>query len=471
VRRGLITWLTATRYWSFPASVLPVLTVTAWCFWSHGGGDLVNAALSAVVMVCLHAAANVLSDCRDFESGVDGKNSPNGVTWIHDGTFRVSELLKLAVMLAGTGVAIGLVVAVRGGWPLMGIGAAGLVIALGYSFLKFHALGDVAVFLSFALLPALGVGFAVTGVWLSQTVIVAAVPGLLTMSILQANNMRDVVSDGQSGCRTVPSLIGRSAAVALYVAEVVLPFAIVVAAMFWGIFPYASVAVFLALPQVVRVVKRVRYGDGRGLADLDRESAFLQLMFGGLFAASFAVGRLNFWLQLSLASVLLLTLVVRQGGLVNFRGVCWGREIPLGCVLALSLWLVFWVGDVASRVAFPFAGAQIDAVYALGSGMPKPLVALLLLALIGPAEELFWRGLVQRRLAECWGPNTAMLMTAFAYAAVHVWSLNFMLIGAACVCGLFWGGFYRLWPRHLPALVISHALWDVLAFVLFVFPR
>jgi len=41
------------------------------------------------------------------------------------------------------------------------------------------------------------------------------------------------------------------------------------------------------------------------------------------------------------------------------------------------------------------------------------------------------------------------------------------LAGAAGVCGLFWGALYRFFPRHLLALVISHAAWDVAVFVLF----
>jgi hypothetical protein len=56
-----------------------------------------------------------------------------------------------------------------------------------------------------------------------------------------------------------------------------------------------------------------------------------------------------------------------------------------------------------------------------------------------PAEEIFWR--------------------------VHVPSLNPMLILAAMVCGIAWGGLYRLFPKQLPAILVSHALWDAAAFV------
>jgi membrane protease YdiL (CAAX protease family) len=48
---------------------------------------------------------------------------------------------------------------------------------------------------------------------------------------------------------------------------------------------------------------------------------------------------------------------------------------------------------------------------------------------------------------------------------VHLPSGNFMLIMAAMVCGIVWGGLYWLMPKNLKAIIISHALWDAAAFV------
>ena len=59
----------------------------------------------------------------------------------------------------------------------------------------------------------------------------------------------------------------------------------------------------------------------------------------------------------------------------------------------------------------------------------------------------------------------AFAITAVIYALVHIWSFNFMLIMAALVAGLVWGLVYRLCPKALPALIVSHAVWDALIFV------
>ena len=136
-------------------------------------------------------------------------------------------------------------------------------------------------------------------------------------------------------------------------------------------------------------------------------------------------------------------------------------------IIASLLYLLFWVGDKLSQELFTFARPQVDSIYQMKDGTPSWLIALLLLFIIGPAEELFWRGYVQRTLTQRWTANTGFVVTTLIYTAVHLPSMNFMLIMAAFTCGFCWGLLYRLFPQHFPAIVLSHALWDAAAFVWF----
>ena len=61
----------------------------------------------------------------------------------------------------------------------------------------------------------------------------------------------------------------------------------------------------------------------------------------------------------------------------------------------------------------------------------------------------------------------AMLVGVMIYTLVHFFSFNFMLIMAALVCGAVWGGLYWLFPNRLPAIILSHALWDAAVFIWF----
>ena len=143
------------------------------------------------------------------------------------------------------------------------------------------------------------------------------------------------------------------------------------------------------------------------------------------------------------------------------------KNLLLGLAIAIALWCVFWVGDKASTWLFDFARPQVNLIYGMKAGESPWLISALLLFLIGPAEEIFWRGYVQRRLSLRYSPNVGFLLATACYTLVHVASLNFMLIMASMVCGIAWGGLYRLFPHRFPAIVLSHALWDAAVFVWF----
>ena len=146
----------------------------------------------------------------------------------------------------------------------------------------------------------------------------------------------------------------------------------------------------------------------------------------------------------------------------------WGMmSLSAGAGIAAGLWGVFWAGDQISSLLFDFARPQVDSIYNMKEGTPAWLLSALLLLWIGPAEELFWRGYVQRRLTQQWNPNAGFAVTALVYALVHAPSCNFMLVMAAGVAGVVWGGIYRFFPQRLGALVVSHALWDAAVFVWF----
>ena len=145
------------------------------------------------------------------------------------------------------------------------------------------------------------------------------------------------------------------------------------------------------------------------------------------------------------------------------------KQIVAGLCIAFVLWWVFWIGDKVSQMLFSFARPQVDMIYSIRDGSNPTVIALLLLCIIGPAEEIFWRGFVQRRLMARFNPNVGFVLATACYTLVHIWSFNFMLVMAAMVVGGCWGLIYRFFPHSLVALIVSHAIWDACAFVLFPF--
>lgn len=175
--------------------------------------------------------------------------------------------------------------------------------------------------------------------------------------------------------------------------------------------------------------------------------------------------RLNFWLVMAAA-----TAVLSAAGLLLQRGRL--REIYafrpshvlIGLASALILYAVFWVGNLVSTQIFPFARPEIAGIYSTRAQASPLVVGLLLLLWVGPAEEIFWRGFVQERLYARYGTTGGYLVASLVYAAIHVFAFNFMLFMASLICGLFWGAMYLKYRSVWPGL-ISHAVWDVLIFV------
>lgn len=178
---------------------------------------------------------------------------------------------------------------------------------------------------------------------------------------------------------------------------------------------------------------------------------------------------LNFWFTMATSGVILSTMSLalspelRNSLRDNFR---WS-DLPLGVALGAMLWGIFWVGDKVAVWMFPFADGEIGSIYSMRDGMNYLTIGVLLLFVVGPAEEIFWRGFVQERFSQKWSPTLGFILTTAIYALCHIWAMNFMLIVAAAVAGGVWGLLYRLRPERIWTLVISHAVWDVAVFLLF----
>lgn len=198
----------------------------------------------------------------------------------------------------------------------------------------------------------------------------------------------------------------------------------------------------------------------------------LALVGAALFAPLFAVqsaGPLDFWLWIAASAgvATALAFAIDRGLAHELRRevarIPW-RAAGWGALSALPLYALFFVGVALVRRVLPFAEREINVVYALKEGVPTARIVLLLVFVIAPAEEIFWRGSLQRLAMTRWGALSGCLGAAAVYAAVHATSGNLLLVAAAGICGLFWGAMYARW-RSLPANIVSHALWDVLVFI------
>ena len=181
------------------------------------------------------------------------------------------------------------------------------------------------------------------------------------------------------------------------------------------------------------------------------------------FAATFRGPRASFWSRMTATGAVLGAFALgRRPELHGLRPR--PRHLAEGAGIAAGLYGVFQVGDRVARRVMPAGGEDISAIYDLRRGQSEAAIAARLATVIGPAEELFWRGWLQRSLAARRGRWPAAALAAATYGAVHVPSGNPTLIGAATVAGAYWSALAAL-GVDMESLVVSHVLWDVVIFL------
>ncbi len=291
-------WVVAFRPWALPASSMPVIFGTSLAVVvGRVGVSLDRFLLALAGMMILHTAANMLSDVFDFKRGLDTQPTPVSGAIVR-GWLSPRQVTTGSVLLFIGGGLIGLYLVSITGTVLLLIGGIGVIIGVFYTTLKYHALGDLAVFMNFGLLGSLGAWVVQTGSF-SWIPIIWTVPmAMLVSAILHANNWRDSLSDKEKRVTTVALLLGDRRALFYYGFLIFGSMAIIIALVILGALtsppilamPPTFLIVLLALPRALALWSRARHRRApRQPLDfiiLDGATANYNLLFGMLCTAA-----------------------------------------------------------------------------------------------------------------------------------------------------------------------------------------
>jgi membrane protease YdiL (CAAX protease family) len=143
------------------------------------------------------------------------------------------------------------------------------------------------------------------------------------------------------------------------------------------------------------------------------------------------------------------------------------RQIVIGAVSAVGLYLVFYLGGYAINVFHPFGitSASESSIYSLISSPSNPLYLQVGLLLFDSAGyESFFRGVLQKKLTPRLGVGAAPAV-ALLDAGLHVVTLNPVWVGATFVTDLVWGLTFH-YGKGAKASFTSHLLWDLAIFII-----
>jgi 1,4-dihydroxy-2-naphthoate octaprenyltransferase len=305
----LKVWFIAIRPFALPVSTMPVIFGSLLPF--SITGTSFNAPLfilALFAMVFLHSGANILSDINDHKKGLDKVSTPVSGAIVR-GYISEKEALIGSLAFMAAGCSLGGIIVYFVGIPILVIAGIGIAIGVFYTVgpfrLKYHALGDLAVFLDFGTLGALGAWTVQTGS-MSWVPVVWAVPlSLLVIAILHSNNWRDIASDEGSNVSTVASLLGDRGShiyycFLLYGAHGVILLLLIITRALKALkpeMPLTFVITLAAFPLTVKLIRTTRTRNSPDQYDqfvmLDAKTSKLNLFFDSLCIAALLIHKLT----------------------------------------------------------------------------------------------------------------------------------------------------------------------------------
>jgi 1,4-dihydroxy-2-naphthoate octaprenyltransferase len=272
---GWRAWLAGARPRTLPAAIVPVLVGTA-CV--TDGGDIVpwRAVAAAVVALALQIGTNYANDYSDGVRGTDDPGRRVGPVRLVGWGLKPPGAVKRAAL--GSFLVVG-AAAIAAGWFYTG----------GSHPYGYYGFGELFVFVFFGLVATVGSTYVHTESVTALSMVSAVPVGLLATALLVVNNLRDIPGDTASGKRTLAVRIGDRRTRALYVAMLVLAFALVPAVAGGFGHPAAAAAlvgVVLARTPVLRVLEGAA---GPALIPVLAHTGKVQLVTGTLLAAGIAL--------------------------------------------------------------------------------------------------------------------------------------------------------------------------------------
>lgn len=217
----LKNWILVAHPWAFPASASPALITISYVFYLYKRGAIaeinwIYAVLALIGAVVFHMAGNLIGEYHDYMSGVDRKEKTGPRRLIVQGVFKPKTVRNYGYTVLCIGILLGIYLLLHTGLPLLIMGLIGVISATLYYKFKYVALGDLLIFICYALSIGLGTAYVMSGQLLWQTLLVITPVGLLIVAILHANNTRDMLQDKAAGIRTQAMRMGLEGAQVSY---------------------------------------------------------------------------------------------------------------------------------------------------------------------------------------------------------------------------------------------------------------
>ena len=218
-------WIKAARLRTLPLSLSGIIMgafIAKWRLWGEGGTwDWKIFALALLVTLLYQILSNYANDYGDGVKGTDAKRIGEAeARAVASGKITAKQMKNAVILFSVLSFVATVALLYLAFIPnymnefyiFIGLGVASILAAIGYTVGKkpygYMGLGDVFVFIFFGLVSVCGSYFLFTKTFSWDILLPGAAVGMMSMAVLNLNNMRDIESDRLSGKNSLALRMG-----------------------------------------------------------------------------------------------------------------------------------------------------------------------------------------------------------------------------------------------------------------------
>lgn len=218
-------WIKAARLRTLPLSLSGIIMgafIAKWRLYGEGGTwDWKIFALALLVTLLYQVLSNYANDYGDGVKGTDAKRATEAeARAVASGKITAKQMKNAVILLSVLSFAATVALLYVAFIPdymnefyiFIGLGVASILAAIGYTVGKkpygYMGLGDIFVFVFFGLVSVCGSYFLFTKSFSWDMLLPGTAVGMMSMAVLNLNNMRDIESDKLSGKNSFALRIG-----------------------------------------------------------------------------------------------------------------------------------------------------------------------------------------------------------------------------------------------------------------------
>ncbi|MGA2297427.1 MAG: 1,4-dihydroxy-2-naphthoate octaprenyltransferase [FCB group bacterium] len=294
-RSKISLWVQAVRPFAYSGTAIPVILaamlantyfpglMTWWLF-----------PVALIAAMLFQTAGNLLSDYYDYKSTVDSVDTFGSSRVLVEKLMTPKEIFTGGMVALIIGFLLGLILVSYRGLPVLILGLIAVIFTYFYTAkpfeLKYHALGDLVIFIFYGPLLVIGAFYSFTGFYfysLFWNLFWVSIPiGFLIVGVLHANNTRDIMHDTRANIKTQASVLGIKGAQFEYYFLVVGAYLAVGIMIIFKILSPWTLLVLISLPPAIKNIKLMSKAEVEKpevIAMLDVLTAQHHLLFGLLY--------------------------------------------------------------------------------------------------------------------------------------------------------------------------------------------